>query len=169
MARPDVGLDLSLFRSVTDQLREAGHRGKVKIMQRALTPPPPDVAEALHLKAREKAVLLKRLVLANDAPLSVNSSWFPAKLVPGLQKVPLDDSSVWSYLAEAYGLVVASTHNTIEVVNSGVAEAEALQVDYGTPVIKLATCFNDKLERPVEYSVSLWRSAQMRFTFSQHL
>jgi GntR family transcriptional regulator len=167
--RPDVGLDLSLFRSVTDQLREAGHRGKVKIMQRSLAPPPPEVAEALHLKGREKAVLLKRLILANEAPLSVITSWFPAKLVPGLQKVPLEESSIWSYLADNYGLVVTSTNNTIEVVQGGVAESEALQVDYGTPVIKLATCFNDKLDRPVEYSVSLWRSAQMRFTFSQHL
>jgi len=96
--RPDVGLDLSLFRSVTDQLREAGHKGKVKMLQRGLTSAPPDVAEALQLKPREKAVLLRRLVLADDMPLSINTSWFPAKLVPGMQKVQLDDNSVWSYL-----------------------------------------------------------------------
>ncbi len=167
--RPDVALDLGLFRSVTDQLREAGHKGRVKMLQRALVPPPSDVAEALGLKPREKAVLLKRLVLANDVPLSVNTSWFPAKLVPGMQKVQLEDNSVWSYLADTYGLVVSSTDNKIEVVESGVAEAEALQVDYATPLIKLSTCFQDKLGRPVEYSVSLWRSAQLRFSFSQHL
>ena len=169
MPRPDVGLDLSLFRSVTDQLREAGHKGKVKMLQRALIPPPPEVAEALHLKPREKAVLLKRLVLANDIPLSINTSWFPAKLVPGMQKVHLEDNSVWSYLADTYGLVVTSTRNTLEVIESGVAEAEDLQVDYATPLIKLATCFHDKLDRPVEYSVSIWRSAQLKFSFSQHL
>ena len=169
MPRPDVGLDLSLFRSVTDQLREAGHRGKVKMLQRALAPPPADVAQALQIKSREKAVLLKRLVLANDVPLSVNTSWFPAKLVPGMQKVQLEDNSVWSYLADTYGLVVTSTRNSIEVIQSGVAEAEALEVDYATPLIKLETCFHDKLDRPVEYSISLWRSSQLRFTFSQHL
>jgi len=169
MARPDVGLDLSLFRSVTDQLREAGHKGKVKMLQRALTQAPPEVALALQLKPREKAVLLKRLVLANDAPLSINTSWFPEKLVPGMQKVQLEDASVWSYLADTYGLVVVSTRNTIEVVESGTAEAEALQVDYATPLIKLSTCFHDKLDRPVEFSVSVWRSAQLKFNFSQHL
>lgn len=167
--RPDVPLDLSLFRSVTDQLREAGHRGKVKMLQRALQVPPPEAAGALDLKPREKAVLLRRLVLANDVPLSVNTSWFPAKLTPGMQKVQLDNSSVWSYLAETYGLVVASTDNKIEVVEGGVAEAESLQVDYATPLIRLASCFHDKLGRPVEYSVSLWRSSQMRFSFSQRL
>jgi GntR family transcriptional regulator len=167
--RPDVALDLSLFRSVTDQLREAGHKGKVKMLQRALQAPSAEVAEALDLGPREKAVLLRRLVLANDAPLSVNTSWFPAKLVPGMQKVQLEDSSVWSYLAEKYGLVIASTDNKIEVVEGGVAEAEALQVDYATPLIKLSSCFRDKLGQPVEYSVSLWRSSQMRFCFSQRL
>src|SRR5882757_126646 len=141
--RPDVGLDLSLFRSVTDQLREAGHKGKVKMLQRGLTSAPPHVAEALQLKPREKAVLLRRLVLADDMPLSINTSWFPAKLVPGMQKVQLDDNSVWSYLADNYGLAVVSTKNTIEVIESGVAEAEALKVDYATPLIKLATCFHD--------------------------
>jgi GntR family transcriptional regulator len=167
--RPDVGLDLSLFRSVTDQLREAGHKGKVKMLQRKLAVAPPDVAEALQLKPREKAVVLRRLVLANDIPLSINTSWFPENLVPGMQKVQLDDNSVWSYLANTYGLVVVSTKNTIEVIESGAAEAEVLKVDYATPLIKLATCFHDKLDRPVEYSISLWRSAQVKFSFSQHM
>jgi GntR family transcriptional regulator len=167
--RPDVGLDLSLFRSVTDQLREAGHKGKIKMLQRGLTPPPPDVAAALLLKPLEKAVLLRRLVLADDAPLSINTSWFPAKLVPGLQKAPLEDNSVWSYLADKYGLAVVSTRNTIEVIQSGVAEAEALKIDYATPLIKLATCFHDELDRPIEYSISLWRSTQLKFSFSQRL
>lgn len=167
--RPDVALDLGLFRSVTDQLREAGHRGRVKMLQRALVVPPLDVADALRLKPREKAVLLRRLVLANDVPLSVNASWFPANLVPGMQKVQLEDNSVWSYMAETYGLVVASTDNKIEVVESGVAEAESLQIDYATPLIRLSTCFYDKLGRPVEYSASLWRSAQLKFSFSQRL
>ena len=167
--RPDVGLDLSLFRSVSDQLREAGHKGKVRMLRRALTTAPPEVADALNLKADEKAVLLKRLVLANDVPLSINTSWFPAKLVPGMQKVHLEDNSVWSYLADTYGIKVTSTRNTIEMVESGVAEAEELQVDYATLLIKLTTCFHDKLERPVEYSISTWRSAQLKFNFSQHL
>lgn len=167
--RPDVALDLGLFRSVRDQLHEAGHKSRVKMLQRALVAPPQLAAEALQLKPREKAVLLRRLVLANDLPLSVNTSWFPAKLVPGMQKVQLEDNSVWSYLAEAYGIVVASTENKIEVVESGVAEAEALQIDYGTPLIRLSTCFHDKLGRPVEYSVSQWRTAQLKFSFSQRL
>jgi GntR family transcriptional regulator len=167
--RPDVALDLGLFRSVTDQLREAGHKGRVKMLHRALAPAPKEVAETLHLKTREKAIVLKRLVLANDVPLSVNTSWFPAKLAPGMQKVQLEDASVWSYLADTYSLVVSSAENKIEVVESGVAESEALQLDYATPLIKLSTCFHDKLGRPVEYSVSLWRSAQLRFSFSQSL
>ncbi len=169
MPRPDVGLDLSLFRSVTDQLRETGLTGKVKTLQRALTTAPPEGAEALQLKPKEKAVLLKRLLLANDVPVSIISSWFPAKRVPGLQKVQLENDSVWAYLADTYGLVVTSTRNVIEVIESGVAEAQVLQVDYATPLIKLASCFSDKLNQPIEYSVSVWRSAQMKFTFSQHL
>ncbi len=169
LPRPEVGLDLSLFRSVTDQLRESGHKGKVKMLQRGLTAAPPDVAKVLQLKPREKAVLLRRLVLANDIPLSINTSWFPASLVPGMQKVQLDDNSVWSYLADTYGIVVVSTRNTIEVMESGAAEAEILKIDYATPLIKLATCFHDKLDRPVEYSISLWRSTQLKFSFSGHL
>jgi DNA-binding GntR family transcriptional regulator len=55
------------------------------MLQRALKQVPDDVAEALKLKPRDKGVLLKRLVLVNDVPLSINTSWFPATLVPGLQ------------------------------------------------------------------------------------
>lgn len=169
LARPDVGLDLSLIRSVTDQLREAGHKGRVKMLQRGLKQIPADASEVLGLKPKEKAVLLKRLVLVNEIPLSINTSWFPENLVPGMQKVQLEDNSVWAYLAEHYGISVVSTKNTLEVIEAGVAEAEMLQVDYGTTLIKLATCFYDKRERPVEYSVSIWRSTQLKINFSQHL
>lgn len=167
--RPEMALDLGLFRSVTDQLREAGLQGRVEILDQARLTPPAGIAADLRLGPREKAVLLRRLVLANDVPISVNTSWFPAKLVPGMEKAVLDDSSVWSYLAKRHRLVLASTENKIEVVESGAAESSLLQVDFATPLIRLWTCFRDGAGRPVECSTSLWRSTQMRFSFSQRL
>lgn len=167
--RPEMALDLGLFRSVTDQLREAGLRGRVEILDQARLSPPPDIAAELRLGSREKAVLLKRLVLADDVPISVNTSWFPAKLVPRMEKAVLEDSSVWSYLAKRHRLVLTSTENKLEVVESGAAESGLLQVDFATPLIRLTTCFHDTAGRPVECSTSLWRSTQMRFSFSQHI
>jgi GntR family transcriptional regulator len=164
--RPEVALDLSLLRSLTEQLREAGHQERIKILRRALVVPPREVAEVLKLKAGAKVVVLRRLVLANGAPLCVNTSWFPAKWVPGLEKVELEDHSVWSHLAAHYGLVAAGSDNAIEFVESDCAEAEPLEVDYSTPLIRLVSCFMDKSARPIEYSVSLWRSTRLRFRFS---
>jgi GntR family transcriptional regulator len=164
--RQELALDLGLFRSVTEQLREAGHRGGATILDQRLEVPPADVATALHMRGREKAVLLRRLVTANDAPISINTSWFPAKLVRGMEKASLDDASVWEYLAKRHQLVLTRTDNKVEVIESGIADAELLQVRYSSPLIKLMTCFSNKDGLPVEYSVSLWRSTQMRLSFS---
>jgi DNA-binding GntR family transcriptional regulator len=42
-------------------------------------------------------------------------------------------------------------------------------VPYEAPLIRLMRCFLDQSQRRVEYSISLWRTNQMRLSFIQKL
>lgn len=165
VATADVALDLSLSRSATEQLREAGHKASIKILRRALLAPPRDVAAALNVGTAEKTVVLRRLITVNDTPLCVNTSWFNAKLVPGLERKRFEDRSLWAFLKSEYGLTPIKTAGTIDVVESDGTQASPLQLAPATPVLRLVSRSYDRDRRAIEYSVSLWRSTHLRFRF----
>lgn len=169
IGRPQLALDLGLFRSVTDQLREAGHVPRFRILDQSRITPPPEIVAPLELRPREKVVKIRRLVLADDVPVSINTSWYPAKLVPGLEKARIEDESVWTILSKRYAIGLVAVDNRLEVIASGAEEAELLQIDFATPLVRLVSCFRGPTGQPIEFSVSLWRSAQIRFHFSQRV
>jgi GntR family transcriptional regulator len=166
---PELALDLTLLRGINEELRAAGVRGRVQLLEQRVEVPPVEIAAALHMQAGEQAVLLRRLAFANDVPLSINRSWFPLKLVPGLDRMSLENASVWSTLAEHHGIQLVSAESKIEVVESQAEESRILQVSYEAPLIRLMRCFLDQSQRRVEYSISLWRTNQMRLSFIQKL
>ncbi len=166
---PELALDLTLLRGINEELRAAGVRGRVQLLEQRVDVPPVEIGAALHMQPGEQAVLLRRLVFANDVPLSMNRSWFPLKLVPGLDRMSLENASVWSTLAEHHGIQLVSAESKIEVVESQAEESRVLQVPFESPLIRLMRCFLDQSQRRVEYSISLWRTNQMRLSFIQKL
>jgi GntR family transcriptional regulator len=169
VSRPELALDLTLLRGINEELRAAGVRGHVQLLEQKVEIPPTEVAAALGMQDGEQAVLLRRLAFANESPLSINRSWFPLRLVPGLDRMALDNASVWSALAEHHGIKLVSAESKIEVIESQAEESRILQVRYASPLIRLMRCFVDQSQRRVEYSISLWRTNQMRLSFMQKL
>lgn len=162
-----LSVDLGLLRSATVQLREQGYDPKVTILEQSKSPPPTDIAEALDISRRESAVKIARLISVDGVPLSLITSWFRAKLVPGLEKAALTDRSVWTVLQNRYGITPIAVDKRIEVVESSAIEEKQLQSDFGTSLLKLVGVIHDDSGRPIEYSMSLWRPSHIRFSFSQ--
>ena len=167
--RPELALDLTLLRGINEELRQAGVQGRVDLLEQRVEAPAPEIAAALHMRSGEQAVLLRRLALANGVPLSINRSWFPLRLVPGLDTMDLRHASIWTLLAEHYQIKLVSAESKLEVIESQAEESNILQLRYASPLIQLSRCFFDQSKHRVEYSISLWRTNQMRLSFIQKL
>ena len=152
-----VRSDLHLA-SFHEDMRAAGLTPSTRVVTAQSELPPDDAAAHLGLAPHEPAILVRRLRLANNAPVSVDECWMPPALVPDLLDQDLKQS-LYGHLAAA-GHPVLRVEQTVEAAAAPEPIAELLDILPGAPVLLFhrRSFTGDEQTVPIEYSISTYRS-----------
>jgi GntR family transcriptional regulator len=120
------------------------------------------VAQVLGLRLGEPLFQVVRLRLGGGVPLALESSFFPAKLVPGLLDLDLERNSLYR-LMERFDARPVRAIQSLEPVPAREQEAEALEVAAGSPLMLVERTAWDAHGRAVEYAKDLYRGDRSRF------
>ncbi|MDQ0676722.1 GntR family transcriptional regulator [Arthrobacter pascens] len=145
--------------SFNEDMRAAGFEPSTRVINASAATPPPAAAEHLALPRGEMAYLVRRLRLANGAPVSVDESWLPPRLLPDLLSKDLT-GSLYRILAAA-GHPVQHAEQTVEAAAVPEDTAALLDIQPGAPVLlfkRRSFTGQDDPGTPVEYAVSTYRS-----------
>lgn len=143
--------------SFTHDVREHGLEPGAKVLLFEVAPPAPAAASALELKPGEEMLLLKRLRLANQKPLAVETVHLASGRCPGLLDEDMNNRSLYETLADKYGVAAARAQQQWQAVPCPVAEAHVLEVDPGSPVLRIEQTTFDAEGRPFEHLESYFR------------
>jgi GntR family transcriptional regulator len=153
VARPKVDLQVRLT-SFTEEMQRRGMIPSVRHLRAERVDADAGVAAALELPAGDTVVHLYQLRLADGEPMSVQHSWLPDALVPGL----LDDGPPQSLYAELNerGLLPVWGEDTVDAGEADDEESRALGIGAGRAVLRIARrAFAGG--RAVEYSEAVYR------------
>lgn len=146
--------------SFTQEMTRLGHVPSTVVLVRDESVPPAETAVALQLPPGETAVHVRRLRLADGAPMSIDDGWYPSRVVPGLLTHDLS-ASLYRLLDEEYGHPVTSAAQTVSAEGSDDDVATLLGTRTGAPVL-----FFDRVSRsgevPVEHARSWYRADRYR-------
>ena len=141
--------------SFTEEMRRHSLSATSRILQQIEINADAHVADALRLSADSPVLSLKRLRLANGEPLSVQTAYIPAALVPGLR---LDDGmSLYEVLQRQYRLYPARARETYVAALADQATAELLDIPVGSPVFGVERVTFSLNEQPFEFVQSTVR------------
>lgn len=104
----------------------------VLVVERAT--PPAVTAQALALRAGQKAWHVRRLLLADGAPMTVDDAWYTAELVPDLDSHDLSHS-IYDTLRDHYGLPLDRAEQTVAAAEAGEEFAVLLGVPAERPAL----------------------------------
>ncbi len=127
--------DISGFGSFSADIKARGMLPGSKILKFDEVMPEAEVREHLHLSEDEQAYLLKRLRLANNEPVAVETAYLPCRRFPNLFSHVQDDKSLYAVLAEKYQSVPTWADAEIEARSATKEEALLLKMDVGKPVL----------------------------------
>ncbi|AGT32590.1 GntR family transcriptional regulator [Geobacillus genomosp. 3] len=126
---------------------------------------PASLTLAAWLSVSEGAPLyeIRRLRLADGAPMALETLYIPVNLVPGLTR-DVVSGSVYEFIEKTLGLSIGTAVQALEASVARQLEAECLQIKEGAPVLLLErrTCLADG--RPVEVVKSVYRGDRYKFT-----
>ena len=162
VAEPRIEVDLTHLTGLTDQLQRAGKRAGARVLDSGIRTPAVDVAAALGLGPRGKAVHIVRVRSANRLPVAVETSWFPAALVPGILDQSLS-GSLYAVLRRRYGVHPMSADERLKAIVADESTAPALRVDPGTPLIRVERTTRDADGRVVEFARDVFRCDRVEF------
>lgn len=159
-------IDLLHFYSTTEELRARGHVPSTRVLSTAVINPDLHLQRSLGLKRSDLVWQLIRLRLADGEPISLQWSYVPVSLTPGLDQQDLS-GSLYQILKSIYQVVLTSGDQVIRARRTTPEEAEQLQFLLGDPVLEISRISYDQNGQPVEYMDSLWRAD--RYDMRVHL
>lgn len=121
------------------------------------------LADVLGLRIGEPVYKVVRLRFARQVPIVLETSFFPARLVPGLIEMDLEHSSIYRLMERHYGSRPVRAVQSLEPVAAAPPEAELLGVPVGTPLMLVERTAWNAVGEAVEHARDLYRGDRSRF------
>ncbi len=115
--------------------------------------PPEDIRRYLELDAGDFTYYAERVRKLNGLPISIEYTYTPIDLVPGLKRHHLE-GSVYRYIRQDLGLRIAETTRTIRAVLPTGEEADRLDIRPSDPLLEIEQVNALDSGRPFEYTLS---------------
>lgn len=105
-----------------------------QLLQCRRRPASKEIRRVLALTAREDIYELHRIRYVNGIPISLQVSYLPSRLCPGLEKADLSSEALYAILEREYGVIFMRAEEFIEPVLAGERVARHLHIARNSPV-----------------------------------
>ncbi len=148
--------------SFSDDARSQGLRPDSTLVALDVLPSDAEVAAHLGVDQGDPVTRLERIRLIEGEPLAHEIAWLPGKL-PRFKSNLARTGSLYSVLADVYGVKVADVEDTVETSLAGPADVRLLGIEMGTPLLVVHRLARDAAGAPVEWTRSAFRGDRFRF------
>jgi len=162
--------EISGFGSFSEDVTARGLRPSSHILLFKEMEPEPSIRQKLHIGEAELVYCLKRLRLANEEPVAVETAYLPCRLCPGLINEDLASGSLYDLLRQKYGMVPRWADAEIEAAPAAQEEAHYLELKPGEPVLIAQRVTCSETYNVIEVVRSVYRGDRFTFyTGRQHI
>lgn len=106
---------------------------------------------------------IQRLRFADDIPISIQTSYLPHDLVPGIINKNLEEISMFKMIKEDYGLEIGEAFETLRAVKATSWEAKLLDISKGDAVFLLERTTKLKSGETLEFVKTILRGDRGKF------
>jgi GntR family transcriptional regulator len=156
VSEPKIAQELTMT-SFSEDMRRLGMRPSSRTLDLRVSPAGARLGRFLNVSPSEPVVVAKRLRLADEESMAIETLHVPEKLVPGLKARELETHSFYDLLRERYGITIASGVQRIEPTVTNEEESEALYVPLHSPAFLFERTSRAADGRIVEFVRSIYR------------
>jgi GntR family transcriptional regulator len=120
------------------------------------------LGRALNISPNARVTLIRRLRLADEEPMALETLHVPSALVPGLTRDMLENASFYDLLQHNYGVVISRGTQSIEPTVTNEEESELLGVPLHSPAFLFERTSRTDEGETVEFVRSLYRGDRYR-------
>jgi GntR family transcriptional regulator len=161
VAEPKIALPLTMT-SFSEDMRRRGMRPGSRVLSFEAASAGAQVGRALEVSPEEPVWRIKRLRLADEETMAIESLHVPRSIAPDLSRRDLEGASFYDLLRERYGVVVSHGMQTTEPTVTDEEESEVLGVPLHSPAFIFERITHDEGGEVVEFVRSIYRGDRYR-------
>jgi len=161
VSEPKIAQELTMT-SFTEDMRRRGMVPASRTLDLRTTSAGPWLGRILHVSPSEPIVVVKRLRLADDETMAIETLHVRESLVPGLSAHDLESYSFYTLLSDRYGIDIVGGLQTIEPTVTNEEESDYLGVPLHSPAFLFERTTRSREGGIVEYVRSLYRGDRYR-------
>ncbi|MCD7035353.1 GntR family transcriptional regulator [Metabacillus sp. GX 13764] len=150
------------LRSFTEDMESRGLKPGSQLISFEVIPAPGQIASQLGIQEYAPIYEIKRIRLADDVPMALETSYISANLIKGLTE-QIVKKSVYSYIEENLNLQIDHGSQVIESSVANEVEAKFLKIKKGAPIMLIQQKTFLKDETAIEYVKSSYRADRYKF------
>ena len=158
---PKIAQELTMT-SFSEDMERRGMRPGSKTLSLETTMAGAYLGRALHVSPSERIVVAKRLRMADNETMAIETLHVPASFVPDLLPDDLDRGSFYELLYDRYGIELESGVQTIEPTVTNEEESESLGVPLHSPAFQFERTSRSSSCAIVEFVRSIYRGDRYR-------
>ncbi|WP_028402744.1 GntR family transcriptional regulator [Ectobacillus panaciterrae] len=148
--------------SFTEDMTGRGMKPSNVFLDFTITPADYSAAQALHLKEYTPVYEIRRIRLADDLPMAIETTYVPANLLIGLTE-DIVHQSLYRHIEQKLGYTIQFAQQEIEASIADKLQANSLQIEYGAPVLCMKRTSYLANGTPFEYVISTYRADRYKF------
>lgn len=163
VTEPKVEHDIRFLVSFTESSLRRGINPAGKIVLFDQLEADVKLSQSLQVSLGKKVYRLIRVRYTNHDPLVLERCFFPVERYPGIERLDLENRSLYHVWKDEYGISFGRMRQTLEPVSADEAEAQLLDVPVGFPLMLIERVTFDAQGIPIEYAKDVHRSDRSRF------
>lgn len=168
VAQPRFDFNLTGLPGFTEQMRRAHVEAGATVIQAVTRRPIPDVRSALGLRRGDLVHEIIRVRSANGDPITLEETYIPAHLFPGMLAFDLTDS-LYQTMQREYAKGPYSAREFIEPVKATAQQAELLNIEPDDALLLINRTSYSADGEPVEFSYDYFRADRTRISLRTHV
>lgn len=151
---------LTKLKGFTEELKSRGQRPSSKTLEKSLVEPPIEVIDKFGITEDTPVLFLKRLRLADDIPMAIESGYYNISLDPRILKImnlDMENHSLYSFFKNDLELKMRYADETIEITHASEEDKKYLQISgSGESILRKRYSYLSD-DRCLEYVISIYR------------
>lgn len=144
-------------RGFNEEMTSKGFTVQTRILEQSSVQAPKHVSDELGITRDSQVVMIDRVRSADNTPIVHVVTYLPLPRFEALGSMDLSGASLYSVLGETFGVIPTGGRRQIDAVAAAREKSELLQVEVGSPLLRMSAVNMDQHGVPFEYFRAWYR------------
>ena len=155
--------DLESFYSFTEEMKKLGKVPSSKVLKFEILISSNDIVNKMKLIQGDLVYKFTRLRLADGEPMIIETTYVPYNMFPGITEQKLNDIALYDIFRDFFNESVEYAEEAFLPVLANEGETKYINVEVGSPSLKITRYAFNKFNKIIEYTVSIARGDRFKY------